>query len=469
MPQRPRPAGLFRRMWPLLIVVAIVLSTIVPALGPGLTSVSAASARTLDNVNLRNGAGTGFAVILVIPRNTLIDVTGSLKNGFYPATYKGKSGWVASQFVTFGAGGAETTATATPSTIRYTTDNANLRGGASTSSRVITVVPRGSAVTVTGPVDSTFYPVSWNTQSGWISETLLSATPPTAGTTTATATRTATRTATPSATATATAAPGSTSFTTARVNLRASASASGRILTVVPANTQVALSGQVSNNYAQATYLTFSGWISRDYLSATGATATPTSTPAVTATPSATPVVTATPTFVTTPSATGTAWAKDNVNLRTGPGTSWSKIVIVPLGAQITLLGQTANGFVQITWSTYTGWISGTYVTSTQPVIPTPPTGGPTYTRDEIIAIIYAAADAYGQSRVDMLRVATCESNLDPYNVTPPYSASGLFQFLPGTWATTPYKDQSIFDPVANANAAAWMWSVGRRNEWVCK
>ena len=29
----------------------------------------------------------------------------------------------------------------------------------------------------------------------------------------------------------------------------------------------------------------------------------------------------------------------------------------------------------------------------------------------------------------------------------------GLFQFMPGTWLTTPFKNQNIFDPVANANA----------------
>jgi hypothetical protein len=40
---------------------------------------------------------------------------------------------------------------------------------------------------------------------------------------------------------------------------------------------------------------------------------------------------------------------------------------------------------------------------------------------------------------------------------------------MPGTWATTPYADQDIFDATANANAAAWMWSVGRRNEWTCQ
>jgi soluble lytic murein transglycosylase-like protein len=91
------------------------------------------------------------------------------------------------------------------------------------------------------------------------------------------------------------------------------------------------------------------------------------------------------------------------------------------------------------------------------------------YTEDEIIQIIYAAADEYGQSREDMLRVARCESVLDPNAVNASSNASGLFQFLPSTWETTPYADQDIFDPVANAEAAAWMWDNGRRNEWVCQ
>jgi hypothetical protein len=68
-----------------------------------------------------------------------------------------------------------------------------------------------------------------------------------------------------------------------------------------------------------------------------------------------------------------------------------------------------------------------------------------------------------------MLRVARCESNLVPSAVNQHGGSYGLFQFKPGTWLSTPYADYDIFDPRASANAAAWMWSVGRRREWVCQ
>ncbi len=86
-----------------------------------------------------------------------------------------------------------------------------------------------------------------------------------------------------------------------------------------------------------------------------------------------------------------------------------------------------------------------------------------------MVNIITAAANRYGQSPSAMIAVARCESSLNPRAVNPTSGASGLFQFMPSTWRTTPYASASIFDPVANANAAAWMWSVGRRNEWVCQ
>jgi peptidoglycan hydrolase CwlO-like protein len=66
------------------------------------------------------------------------------------------------------------------------------------------------------------------------------------------------------------------------------------------------------------------------------------------------------------------------------------------------------------------------------------------------------------------LRVAKCESGYNPYAVNRATGAAGLFQFLPSTWAATPQHNQSPFDPVANANAAAWLYARDGPGQWQC-
>jgi len=112
------------------------------------------------------------------------------------------------------------------------------------------------------------------------------------------------------------------------------------------------------------------------------------------------------------------------------------------------------------------GWVAERLIET----IGEPETNGrqPT-TEDEIIEVIREAARAFGQPEEDLLRVGRCESNLDPRAVNPDGPYFGLFQFLRSTWASTPFADQDIFDPAANARAAAWMWLQGRRTEWACQ
>ncbi|HZQ49737.1 MAG TPA: transglycosylase SLT domain-containing protein [Candidatus Dormibacteraeota bacterium] len=67
------------------------------------------------------------------------------------------------------------------------------------------------------------------------------------------------------------------------------------------------------------------------------------------------------------------------------------------------------------------------------------------------------------------VNVAYCESRYHPTSVNSSSGASGLFQFLPSTWAFTPYHAQSPFDPVANANAAAWLYKRDGPSQWQCQ
>lgn len=90
----------------------------------------------------------------------------------------------------------------------------------------------------------------------------------------------------------------------------------------------------------------------------------------------------------------------------------------------------------------------------------------------EIEAIIRDAAAAQGADAEQLLRVAYCESRLNPgaYNAS---GAAGLFQFMPATWAANSvragYAGASVFDPVASANVAAWMFAHGQAFQWVCR
>jgi hypothetical protein len=90
----------------------------------------------------------------------------------------------------------------------------------------------------------------------------------------------------------------------------------------------------------------------------------------------------------------------------------------------------------------------------------------------DIEAIIRAAAARWGADPTQLLRVAWCESRYNPsaYNAS---GASGLFQFMPRTWAANSvragYSGASAFDPVASANTAAYMFRNGQAWQWTCK
>jgi hypothetical protein len=102
----------------------------------------------------------------------------------------------------------------------------------------------------------------------------------------------------------------------------------------------------------------------------------------------------------------------------------------------------------------------------------TKPTSGSCTVRhseQQILDFIGTAAKKYGQSESTMVRVARCESALDPCAVNRSGPYYGLFQYLQSTWKTTPYGDRDIFDPEAQSLATARMWKQGRKNEWACQ
>ena len=88
----------------------------------------------------------------------------------------------------------------------------------------------------------------------------------------------------------------------------------------------------------------------------------------------------------------------------------------------------------------------------------------------DIAKIIYDAFSPLGPDAVVWAnRIAYCESRYHPNSVNTDSGASGLFQFMPGTWGGTPWASQSPFDPVANAQAAAWLYNRYGPGRWTCQ
>jgi hypothetical protein len=90
--------------------------------------------------------------------------------------------------------------------------------------------------------------------------------------------------------------------------------------------------------------------------------------------------------------------------------------------------------------------------------------------RPDVVEAINLAAATYGYGST-LWRKALCETGgtLSPTAVNRRSLASGLFQFIPTTWSSTPYARFSPTSAYANALAAGWMHANGRGGEWVCR
>lgn len=87
-------------------------------------------------------------------------------------------------------------------------------------------------------------------------------------------------------------------------------------------------------------------------------------------------------------------------------------------------------------------------------------------TIEECVKLATIAYPAFTEARA--WRIIGVESKGNIYAKNPHSTASGLFQFLTSTFASTPYgkAGMSIWSPCASALAAGWMHQNGRGGEW---
>ena len=148
---------------------------------------------------------------------------------------------------------------------------------------------------------------------------------------------------------------------TTTVNVRAGASTSSAVVGVLHSGNSVSATGAATNGWTTVSYNGHTAYVFSSYLKAAGTTATP--PPAAT-------------------SASVSAMTLEAVNVRTGPGATYSVVTVLPKGRALTTTSVTRNGYTQLTdghWIS-SSWISAvsTTLADSLPVVTAPPTPTPT-------------------------------------------------------------------------------------------
>lgn len=198
--------------------------------------------------------------------------------------------------------------------IRVTTANLNLRSGPGTSYSILAVIPKGTKVNVIS-VSGNWAKVTYSGKQGYASISYL--------------TKVATN----------------IMVTTANLNMRTGPATSYSIIRVIPNGAQVTVLS-TSSGWAKVTYGGSTGYASLSYLKPAGTTTPP-------------------------PTSADIRITTAELNLRSGPGTSYSIIAVMPSGAKVTVLS-VSGSWAKVTYAGKTGYAhtaylvkQGTYASST--------------------------------------------------------------------------------------------------------
>lgn len=139
-----------------------------PAASPTVTK------QTTANLNLRATASTGSKVLLTIPKGAKLRVLGT-SGKWIKLTYKSKTGWASGDFLkTVATPKPKVTKQSKPTVTKQATANLHIRAKASTSSKVLVTIPKGTKLSVLG-TSGKWVKLTFKSKTGWASGDFLKA------------------------------------------------------------------------------------------------------------------------------------------------------------------------------------------------------------------------------------------------------------------------------------------------------
>lgn len=289
-----------------LLCAALTVSAAAMNYGSGVVGASA--------LHLRESASTGARILTTLSKGTEVVVLEDQKDGWYKVESDGTVGYMSADYLSV----TPTIHTGTVNTDGY---SLNMRSGPGTDYIKVESVPYGTSLIISGS-ENGWYKTSYNGVSGYVSSDYIKM-------------DNAASEGTPAQTVTE--RIGTLNTNGAPLNLRSGPGTDYDMLTTIPADAELTITGTESGWY-KTSYDGVSGYVSGDYVTLTD------KTPAE-----------------PEPS-TGTLKTDGvSLNMRSGPGTDFDKLTAIPADAVLTITG-TENGWYKTSYNGAAGYVSSDYV-----------------------------------------------------------------------------------------------------------
>ncbi len=327
-------------------------------------SAAAVAARTVDYLNLRQGAGTNTKVILTLAKNAPVTILDNSDAQWAKVkTSDGKTGYCFKQYLSFSSASGQSASSS--AVTAKTTDNLNLRQASSMSGKILSVLARGTCVKVLDNSNSGWVKVQ--TQSGmqgWCSRKYVTVSgavsqPPS------------------SSSGSGSSVSSATAKTVDYLNLRTGAGMSNKVLLTMSKGVTVTVLDNSNADWVKVrTQSGVQGWCSRKYVTVSGGTGQSQGTGSSSAPSSSS----SSPSSGTSSSykkndaesgstsgtsgITGATVTADVLHLREQPNTTSKILANLVRGANLQVQSAPASGWVKVqTADGKTGYVSTDYVT----------------------------------------------------------------------------------------------------------
>lgn len=362
----------------ILIVVLIATAVLTPVSALADTNLTIGGQAKIayangDDVRLRATPSKSGSIINTISEGSTVDVVDgpvSASDGsvWYQVSFDGDTGYVISDYLAL-AGGSSSDAPSGPSSnvvgqglIAGTSgDGVRCRASADGGSSVITVIPEGTFVDLTGSPVGNWQPVNCGGQTGYVNADYVSY-DLTGTDNKGDAGRAAAASASATDSSTTAAATGTATVAGTNgdgVRCRSAASSNGQILTVLQEGSSVTLTGDPVGGWQPVICAGQGGFVSNQYLSTGGGSSSGSSS----SDSSAAPAVSAA-SVGNSGTATVSGTNGDGVRCRTGAGTDSSIIVVLSEGTSVALRSGSSGDWQAVVCGGTNGFIFSQYLST---------------------------------------------------------------------------------------------------------